>query len=122
MLDRHCVRCHGGEEGVGGGMDTLPSHQRKAPHEGIDGKRRVNVEVAKQDSVVLVGRRFFLASNSRDDVLRSQRNACNATIILLLGPAVHEPKSQDDQHQSKNDSKTTLFLPSHAGRSIEPNI
>jgi len=78
----------------------------------------VNVEVAKQDSVALVGRRLLLASNSLDDVLRSQRDACNATIVLLLGPPVDDPKSQDDQHQSKNDSKTTLFLPSHAGRSI----
>jgi hypothetical protein len=103
-------------------VHALATHQRKAPHEGINGKGRVNVEVAKQDSVGLVGCRSLLAGNSRSNVLRRKRYARNFAVELLLAAPIHEPKSQNKHHQAKNDRKTTLFPPSHAAGSIGRDI
>ena len=54
---------------VGGRVHALASHQRKAPHEGVDREGRVDVEVAKEDAVALVGGRPLLAGDSRGYVL-----------------------------------------------------
>ena len=102
-------------------MNPLAPHQRKAPHEGIDRERRVNVQIAEKDSV-RVGRRTFLPGRPRSYVVGGERDARNLTVVLLVGAPVHEPKSQDQQHQAENDRKTALFPPSHAGGSIGPDM
>jgi hypothetical protein len=76
------------------------------------------MEVAKEDSVGLVGGSPLLARDSRSDALRRQGNTRDFAIELLLGAPVDEPESQNQQHQAKNDRKTTLFPPSHAAGSI----
>ncbi len=74
----------------------------------------MNVEIAEQDSVGLVGCRSLLARDSRGHVLRRKRDARNVAVELLLAAPVHEPESQNQRYQAKNDRKTTLFPPSHA--------
>ena len=59
---------------------------------------------------------------SRSDALRRQGDTRDLAIELLLGAPVDEPKSQNQQHQAKNDRKTTLFPPSHAAGSIGRDI
>ena len=108
--------------GVGRRVHALASHQGKAPHERVDRQRRVDVEVAKEDAVALVGGRPLLPRDSRRYALRRERDARNFAIELLLGAPVDEPKSQNQQHQAKNDRKTTLFPPSHAAGSIGRDI
>ena len=105
---------------IGGRMHALASHQRQAPHERIHRQGRMNVEVAEEDAIG-VGRRPLLTRRARGDVLGSKRNARDLAIDLLVSPPVDEPKSQDEQHQAKNDRETALFPPSHAGASIGPD-
>ena len=103
--------------GIGGRVNALPAHQRKTPHEGVDRERGVNMQVAKEDAIG-AGGCALLTGSASGDVVRRERLLHDLAVKLLVGPAVDEPKSQDEKHQAENDGKTALFPPSHAGASI----